>query len=201
MSIVKSGYFGESSKNIKIIKNFIKVEHLFLLQNYVKTIKNFQPEDQVDLFWNDRIHTSEMFLNGNIDLFRLYNQWYFKNIQKEIEKFYKITTKSNGTVSIATWRIGDSLEPHADKEDEMGNPNPFPDNDIASVIYINDDYEGGEIYFPIQDIKIKPSAGDLAFFPGDKNYLHGVTKILSGTRYTIPAFWTVESLLPRLDSN
>lgn len=201
MSIVKSGYFGDSLKNIKIIKNFIKTEHLFLLQDYVKTIEEFQSEDEVDLSWNNRIHTSEMFSNKNIDLFRLCNQWYFKNIQKEIEKFYNISVKKNETVCIATWRTGDLIEPHADKEDELGNPNPFPNNDIASVIYINDDYEGGEIYFPIQDIKIKPVAGDLAFFPGDKNYLHGVTKVLSGIRYTIPAFWTVENLLPRLDSN
>jgi hypothetical protein len=85
--------------------------------------------------------------------------------------------------------------PHADKElhegDNEGLPNDFPYYDIAGLFYLNDDYEGGELYFPQHDIEFKPKAGAAYFFPGDKNYLHGVKEIKSGIRYVIPFFWTI----------
>jgi hypothetical protein len=59
------------------------------------------------------------------------------------------------------------------------------------LFYINDDYEGGELYFPNQGIQFKPKRGSAYFFPGDMNYVHGVTKIKSGIRYTCPFFWEI----------
>ena len=64
-------------------------------------------------------------------------------------------------------------------------------NDIATLVYLNDDYEGGELYFPNQEIQFKPKAGAAYFFPGDMNYVHGVTEIKSGIRYTCPFFWEI----------
>ena len=46
----------------------------------------------------------------------------------------------------------------------------------------------------IQNIKFKPKPRAAYFFPGDKNYIHGVTKVTSGTRYTAPFFWTITKL-------
>ena len=63
-------------------------------------------------------------------------------------------------------------------------------NDIATLIYLNDDYLGGEIYFPDYDISIKPEAGDLVSFPDTPDFVHGVRTILSGTRYTAPRWFT-----------
>lgn len=63
-------------------------------------------------------------------------------------------------------------------------------NDIATLVYINSDYLGGEIYFPDYDIFIKPEAGDLVCFPDNPNYVHGVKPILSGIRYTTPRWFT-----------
>ncbi len=63
-------------------------------------------------------------------------------------------------------------------------------NDIATLIYLNDNYSGGEIYFPEYDIEIKPKAGDLICFPDNPNYVHGVKKVESGTRYTTPRWFT-----------
>ena len=85
--------------------------------------------------------------------------------------------------------------PHADKElhsgPDAGKTNDFPWYDIAGLFYINDDYEGGELYFPNQGIQFKPKAGSAYFFPGDMNYIHGVTEVKSGIRYTVPFFWTI----------
>jgi hypothetical protein len=63
-------------------------------------------------------------------------------------------------------------------------------NDIATLIYINDNYDGGDIYFPELDISIKPEAGDLICFPDTPDFVHGVKPITSGIRYTSPRWIT-----------
>lgn len=63
-------------------------------------------------------------------------------------------------------------------------------NDIATLIYINDNYEGGDIYFPELGISIKPEVGDLVCFPDTPDFVHGVKPITSGTRYTSPRWIT-----------
>lgn len=60
---------------------------------------------------------------------------------------------------------------------------------FATVIYLNDNYEGGEIFFPNQNFVYKPKLGDAVIFPcGGSEYMHGVNEVVSGDRYTI-AMW------------
>jgi hypothetical protein len=56
---------------------------------------------------------------------------------------------------------------------------------LAILAYLNDDYEGGYLYFPEFDYYLKPSPGDVVMFPGSLYYVHGVSKVTSGTRYTL----------------
>ncbi|MFM2392979.1 MAG: hypothetical protein RLZZ546_961, partial [Bacteroidota bacterium] len=97
--------------------------------------------------------------------------------------------------SVVRWPVGTRQVPHADKElhegPSAGQPNDFPHYDIGTVVYLNNDYEGGELYFPMQGIEFKPKTGAAYWFPGDKNYIHGVRPILSGNRFTLPFFWTI----------
>lgn len=54
---------------------------------------------------------------------------------------------------------------------------------LACIIYLNDEYEGGEMYFPYADVEYKPVTGDLLFFPQNYVGTHGVRRITSGERY------------------
>ena len=56
---------------------------------------------------------------------------------------------------------------------------------VSLVGYINDDYEGGELFFRLQDLKIKPQAGDLYIFPSNFMYPHQAMPVTSGTKYSI----------------
>jgi hypothetical protein len=56
------------------------------------------------------------------------------------------------------------------------------------VLYLNDDYTGGEIYYPKLNIEYKPKVGDLVIHPGSEEYSHGVRDIVSGERYNITLF-------------
>lgn len=91
--------------------------------------------------------------------------------------------------SIRRWDAGDSQPLHADGEDLEGNPNESYAVDYASVLYINDDYSGGEICFPLQGLTYKPKAGTAVFFPANRWYMHSVSTVQEGTRYTAPTFW------------
>lgn len=49
------------------------------------------------------------------------------------------------------------------------------------VVYLNDDYEGGELYYPEYNHEYKPKRKDLIMHVGD--IVHGVKEVTSGTRY------------------
>jgi len=58
--------------------------------------------------------------------------------------------------------------------------------DFTFLIYLNDDYVGGEIGYPDKKLYIKPSAGSVIIFPG--NLLHEVTDLENGHRYMTSTF-------------
>jgi len=56
-------------------------------------------------------------------------------------------------------------------------------------MYLNNNYEGGEIEFKHSNIKIKPDPGSIIFFPSNFLYVHEVHPILSGERYSMPHWY------------
>lgn len=56
---------------------------------------------------------------------------------------------------------------------------------VSLVAYVNDDYEGGELYFRLQGLNIKPKAGDLYIFPSNYMYPHQAKPVKSGVKYSI----------------
>lgn len=94
-------------------------------------------------------------------------------------------------LSIARWPVGYDLKPHADAENPAGcSDHPYPWRHFACITFLNDNFDGGLLYFPNQKIEIKPKTGYTIIFPGTLEYLHGVTKITRGNRYTIASFLT-----------
>jgi len=55
---------------------------------------------------------------------------------------------------------------------------------VSSVGYFNDDYEGGELWFPYLDLTFKPEAGDIVMFPSTFIYAHAAKPVISGTKYS-----------------
>lgn len=192
-TIVDSGYFGKSSENIVYIKNFVDKKTIDQTYEFCKKINNFCKMQDNEV-WDNRVYNPGDFQKDNPSLYKKIKFIYANKLKNEIEKKFGFLLEEKDP-SIVIWRPGDFQPPHADKEQPDGSPNQFPFYDLSSLIYINDDYEGGEIFFPQHDLEIRPSAGDAVFFPGDRNYLHGVNEIKSGIRFTIPIFWTAKEKL------
>lgn len=81
---------------------------------------------------------------------------------------------------------------HSDNKyiDEDGNLKERPSEieDRSVLLYLNDDYDGGNLIFPKHNISIKPKPGTLIFFEGDENNIHGVEEVKSGKRINMITF-------------
>jgi hypothetical protein len=62
------------------------------------------------------------------------------------------------------------------------------DNNVYGlVVYINDDYEGGEIFYTKQNITYKPKSGDLLIHSAENHCEHGVNPLKTNIRYSFPS--------------
>jgi predicted 2-oxoglutarate/Fe(II)-dependent dioxygenase YbiX len=57
---------------------------------------------------------------------------------------------------------------------------------LTAILYLNDDYLGGQINFINDDLCIKPKAGSMIVFPSNKE--HEVLEIIDGNRYMIQTY-------------
>lgn len=87
---------------------------------------------------------------------------------------------------IQKYNTGQQMGNHVDNQDYNDS---FQKLSFSLVFYINDDYEGGEIEFKEQGIKIKPEAGSLIMFPSVAPYYHRAHIITAGNKYMAPGFW------------
>jgi hypothetical protein len=68
-------------------------------------------------------------------------------------------------------------------------PNYCPLRSYTSVIYLNEDLEGGETVLPDYQVEAKPKIGRMIAFPSSSEYIHGVRPTTQGTRYTFIAWY------------
>lgn len=56
------------------------------------------------------------------------------------------------------------------------------------ILYLNDDFDGGELHYINQNIDVRPQKNTLVVHPGSDKYLHGVNQVYNAKRYTLPFF-------------
>jgi hypothetical protein len=203
ISITPSGFFGDSPDNIVTLENFMTDEELEFMDNFARNntvwdyTESHYNEDGVCIYdasyWENRVATTNSLNLSNPEVIKVIEGMQ-QRLKIEVDKFLQVDALPTPP-AVVRWLPGQYQNPHADKElhegENRGKPNDFPYYDIAGLFYINDDYEGGELYFPNQGIQFKPKRGAAYFFPGDMNYIHGVTEVISGIRYVSPFFWTI----------
>lgn len=87
------------------------------------------------------------------------------------------------------WLPGDALDPpHADNCHPDGSPNTSPQRSHGAIIYLNEDFEGGELFYPNFNLVIKPKRGMLALHGADLKFLHGVKEVSHDRRHTVITF-------------
>ena len=202
-SLVQPGHFGKSVNNIKILNNFIELDDLKTIQNFLPNISEWEDagEDQFDengvctynaSYWSNRQCGWMILKKISPEVYFLVEKYIIK-MKKYLESEFRVQLSHRPPI-IVRWFPGLEQQPHADKQLNDGSPNPFPTYDINSLFYYNDEFEGGELYYPDYEFEIKPSPGLAVAHPGDIFYLHGVKMVTSGERFTTPSFYTIEKI-------
>lgn len=162
---------GSSAKNVYVVDNFLSNEENQELSNFINS------NDQI---WMKEPWTTERTYKDSIpeDILEILKKA-FQNARLNCINYYDIEVDNNfiGEYLLTKWSKGSNMKPHVDTDSQKHQH-------IVCMYYINDDYEGGEIFFPDYNLKIKPKANSLIMFPGNENYVHGVHEVSEGFRYT-----------------
>jgi len=111
----------------------------------------------------------------------------------EMHRFWKLRVPvyPDG-LHMMSWRAGLFMAPHADNAYPDGRAHELPYRDLSGVLYLNDSFEGGELYLTRQDIIVRPKAGTLVSMTGGFHHEHAVVRLEKGFRLTVPFFTSFE---------
>lgn len=105
----------------------------------------------------------------------------FGEIETDYCNKYFIKLKSHDSYKVLKYDVGGKFDLHMDDGGGLFRR-------VSCLLYLNDSYTGGELFFPNFNIKVIPEKGDFLVFPSSFIFTHKVSPVLSGTRYSI-ATW------------
>jgi hypothetical protein len=128
------------------------------------------------------VHKNEKAYNQILDV-------YSKCLQEYInQNNLNITTDNLGTGwwIVRDYAAGSVMTAHDDGYSYVKDGEDEVKPIFTIILYINDDYEGGEIHFSNENVTIKPDAGSVLIFPS--NLFHEVKTVISGNRYMTQSY-------------
>ena len=189
LTTIKNMQRGGSDRNIIVVKDFLGFDEVDKIR-VALTEDDWQPASPTSYIDPDPIADFIELESMIAAIESLASYEFGANIQR-----YDDTGRFN------RWKIGDSLDRHFDsgvaaKDGSIdisqflgsGIVAPPPVILYSSIIYLNNDYRGGELWFPKQDYKTKPEPGTLILFPATCMYPHEVAEITDGYKYTYSLF-------------
>lgn len=192
--------FEEITDQLLWIKNFLTKEELDFIWKIINSAS--QKDWEVEYMGNLKNFCLEKFGRDDVDnlvaegKFEITQNWVDKNLNikhhPEQHIFYKRLSdlvdpsfpglELSGLATIQRMQKDVELKSHTDQHTD-------PSIHYATILYINDDYVNGELFFPNKDLSLRPKPGDLLFFPGNEEYEHGVRHVGDGPiRYVIVGF-------------
>jgi hypothetical protein len=195
-------------KNVRVIENFMDIEHVNIIHNLCK--ESFDSKTMTEWWYNKfpgpeytgyaigeykqkcQLGTAD-YHNGKNPLLKFY-----------IDKVTELISYESGRIVVPIFHFnrhqtisGITCPGHTDSESiKSEGPDYLPEYspnhlyepaiiEFSASIYINNDYDGGELYFPEYDLVIDHTPGQLVYFPGTIEYRHGVHEVTSGTRWNL----------------
>lgn len=183
---------GNDLDNIKEVDNFLNTEeHIYLLGLAKKS----------ELVFNENsLHFEAHLLVRDEKIEKIMNK-VNKKIIKYATKVYNKKFLNNCNYGLNVHRVNSFTDPHVDIIDgPIGHNIPGQieptynnwrdawDGYLACNLYLNDDYIGGEVYFPERNYEFKPKANSLVMWPGNKHFIHGIRKTTNNSRYVYGVF-------------
>lgn len=135
-----------------------------------------------------------------IDLIHIHTNWVrdiFNRVGHDVtsEIYHAVGTRVYPEMTaINEWEIGGVQEPHLDTYSTVELENDVieehPSREWTLILYLNEDFKGGETYFPDQDNYVhKPVAREGLLFQG-LYHKHGVYPVRRNSRHTISMWFS-----------
>ena len=150
-------------------------------------MEKFGRDDVDNLVAEGKFEITENWRDKNLNILdsEIYKKIYRKlNRMVEKEDYSLILS---GFATIQRMQKDVELKSHTDQHTD-------PSIRYAAILYLNNDYVGGELVFENLDITVKPKAKSLLIFPGDDKHKHGVNMVGDGPiRYVLVGFVKVKN--------
>jgi hypothetical protein len=94
------------------------------------------------------------------------------------------------------YKVGGIYAAHSDAEQAdpvTGEIYRAADRDVSALIYLNDDYRGGELTFTKLNYTLKPGSGDLVIFPSGMLFKHQSLAVEAGRKYALVSWASLRS--------
>lgn len=179
-------------ENIFYIEDFISKEDIVKIQEGIKHnsyIEDFEhlahtslmlPDKELVKIWDYYLSKLDvLFSNEKEKLIRPYS-----DVISLIK--YRDIDFSSENIPVELINSGYVMPPHADdisyslSEKDLNERKSFVSKGL--VIFINDDFDGGELVYVNKGITIKPKSGTLVCHPGTEEYSHAVNRFYNGDR-------------------
>ena len=107
---------------------------------------------------------------------------------KVVGPHFKTELDTFESPEVLRYSSGGYYSPHSDADNWISTEKTWRrvmNRDLSLLLYLNSDFEGGELVFPNFGMRLKPQRGLLAAFPSDWRYAHGAVPTKSGVRFAI----------------
>lgn len=104
-----------------------------------------------------------------------------------MDNSYISVTRDEG-YQLLKYNVGEHFKPHIDLI--SGRSGAEGMRAVSAVAYLNDDYEGGDLYFPRQGFSVKPNKGSIVLFPSNFTHIHESRDVTRGTKYSVVTWFS-----------
>ncbi|MFZ9848653.1 MAG: prolyl hydroxylase family protein [Chitinophagaceae bacterium] len=114
---------------------------------------------------------------------KIFNQSFKKAVNHYICRFNaSVVLPNNSHFNLLKYQVGEEFKTHYDDSE-------FTPRRISAVGFLNDNYQGGELYFDSFKFVYEPVAGDIVVFPSIFAYSHASLPVTEGTKYSVVGWW------------
>jgi predicted 2-oxoglutarate/Fe(II)-dependent dioxygenase YbiX len=138
-------------------------------------------------------HRQTKWLTLPSDIHSLLYQSIHQIYSEHLKPIYQKPIKHVEPPQFLQYDIDEHYDCHNDSESWVnGRLARVVERDVSVLLYLNDDYEGGQIEFTQLGLTLKPKRGMLLAFPSYLEFEHKVHPVTRGTRYTVVSWICTE---------
>lgn len=100
-----------------------------------------------------------------------------------LQKHPKCSISKDQGYDALKYEVGQEYKAHVDA-------GPSEPRVLSGILYLNDAYEGGELFFPELDLEIKPRAGEVVLFPSNFCFVHLSKPVIKGVKHAVVTWFT-----------